>query len=509
MTALAPVKTGNIQLKFSTDGVTATVQLIDPKSKTAPKAEAIVNAIERAGITIDDKIKERVDQVVEATQKGEGPVEPFVVAEGTRPIHGKHEQINWDESLRAQLDEWQQEMPPDAYPVQAVTRVEPGQRFATLQPAVKPKPGRSLLGEEVPAKGEGMPLDFHMTIQRDEDDPSVLIAGVAGQVVQDELNVCVEPVHLINGDVGLETGHIATTAPIWIEGRISDHYVVQSDHNITTTGAIESAHVTSQKSIFVRRGIIGRHNGLVEATEDIVAKFVTDAFLKAGRDAVVGKQIMNSHICVGHSLEAPSAGLIGGSTFVQETLRVASVGSDADIPTRLVLGVKTAIVYQLTMIIKRVRAARDTLDRIQAIVDPLEEAKSRLTVDQRRILRELISKTDDAKKTIADDEKEYEKLIEDVFSDEPAALLIEKVINPKTTLCIRDRMTSFEREVRGPVRIERRKIKNATELVLLDDKGLVIRPLPSERIDPAQVIEGFETSNFERANTENQATPDT
>ncbi len=502
MNALAPVKTGNIQLSFSKDRVAATVRLIDPNSKKAPKPEAIINALERAGVTIDDEIRARVDQTIEDTKNGKGPVEPMIVAEATRPIHGKNEQIVWDESLEAQLGDWQEEMPADAYPVQAITRVEAGQRFARIQPAVSPKPGRDLFGEEVPANGSGEPLQLDPTIQHAEDDPSVLVAGVSGQVIQDELNVRIEPVYLIDGDIGLETGHVRTAAPIWVEGRICDRFAAQSDHHITTTSAIESAHVMSRRSIYVRRGIIGRQNGLVDAAEDIVAKFATDAFLKAGRDMVIGKQAMNSHLCAGRHLRAPAAGLIGGSAYIRETMHVASVGSDADIPTRIVLGVRTEVVFRLTTVAKRIRAARATLQRIQDLIDLLEAGKSNLNVEQRRVLRGLVSQTEDAEQAITGDEKEYTTLLDNLFADGPTSLHVEKVINPKTTLCIRDRMTRFDREVRGPVSVERQKIKNATELVLLDPKGIVIRPLPSERIDAEQVIEGFETPDFERAKVE-------
>ena len=496
MAALAPVKTGNIQLKLSSDGVAASVQFIDPDGKTALSPEPIIEALGKVGVTVTERIQEQITRAIEAAGECSGRMEPLIVAEGIRPTHGKDERIVWQEEWQTLCREWHEDMPPDAYPIHDVTRVETGQRFATLQPPIKPEAGTDLLGNSIPATGTCDPLVIDASIHRAEDDPCMLIAARCGQVVQRGLDVTIEPVHVVDGNVGVETGHVRTATRLWVDGRVCDHYAVQSADTITVAGAVESAGVTGERHIYVRRGIIGRRSGLVHAAQDIVAKFATEAYLRAGRDIIIGKQIMNSHLCVGRDLKAPHAGLIGGSAFVQGTLHVATVGSDADVPTHLALGVQTNTMCRLATVAKRIRAATDTLHRFQTIADALENAQDRLTDDQKLTLRSLLRKTANVKRTIAEDEKEHATLIERIFSDEPATLLVETLINPKTTLSIGDRRTSFEREVRGPVRIERRKVKNATELVLLDSKGLVIRPLPSERITAEQAAAEFHSSDF-------------
>lgn len=499
MPANALVKTGNFVIKFLHDGVIATIQLHDPKSKNTPSSEEITAELERAKVKIDDAICERIEQIIEDTREGNGPVEPLIIAEGVRPVQGRDEQVLWDEPFRRLADEWQEGLPPDAYPIQAIARVEPGQCFGTVQPAAKPKDGRNLTGELLKSSGSFKRLAPDETIERATDDTARLVALTGGHVVQQGMSLTIRPILSIEGNVGQETGHVTAESPLWIEGRIGDRYVVRTAGQICVNTSIEAAYVESGGSIYVRRGIVGRRSGLVKADEDIVAKFVTDAYLVAGRDLRLATELTNTHACVGRNLIAPTAGLIGGSVYVGGTIAVDTIGSDADIPTRVVLGVKPRSVFELSTLEKRIRAAERLVQDIKSLVQPLQTDTTRLNTDQRAQLRSLVAQTEKAEGDIERDRNKYLTLLETVLSDQPATLSVTTMINAKTTICLRDRMTTFEREMRGPIRIERRKIKNVTELVTVNARGEVIRPLPNERVAVDDVVRGLEVTSFEPA----------
>ena len=279
---------------------------------------------------------------------------------------------------------------------------------------------------------------------------------------------------------------------VHINGRVLDRFSVRSQGSITVGTAIEAAHVEADGDITVKRGILGHGSGLVTAKGNIIAKFCTEAHLSAKSDIKIGRQIMASNVCVGGKLIGTAAGLIGGCVYAGEGVEVATVGSDANVPTRVIIGVAPEVVREVAVLHRSLQKIKELIERIEELLGQLEPAEASLDDNQKKCVRELRDKTKTAKARIKADKARHDKLLAKVYTTGEHSVLVGNTIFAGTVIRISDRETVFRKNIKGPVSIEKRKLKNVTELVAVNKLTAGVTVLTSERFGVDTLLEGFE-----------------
>ena len=118
--------------------------------------------------------------------------------------------------------------------------------------------------------------------------------------------------------------------------------------------------------------------------------------------------------------------------------------------------------------------------RIDGELKPL--TKQRLTPEQRERVTELLFRVAEIESQIEDLKGSQGGMLESGRPQHPAFVLVAKVIHEGVTISIGSRQTTFDRSVKGPARIEERKVRGATELVCMNQLTGSSTILPSMQI---------------------------
>ncbi len=484
----ASAKTSSrIAVKISDDCMTASIEL-GPSAATHPLSAAeILEALDIAGVWIGDEVRERAEEVVKLAAGHESPLS-FVVAEGTPP-EGRDEAFVWNPQLQATAADWHSDVPFDFYTLNRIITIEQDTPIGTITPIVPPKDGRNVEGEVLRAKHEPVVVKLDDTVRRAEDDPSVIIANVAGKVVERGHTLSIDETLVIKGDVGFETGNIDSKVSVHISGGIPDRFEVKSLGNVAVGMSIEAARVSAGGDVTVSRGIVGRSLGLVTAGGNITFKYCADAHLVAAGDVKVGKQSMNSHLCIAGNLIAGSASLVGGTVFAKDRVDLANIGSQRHIPTRIVVGVHPDLIRVMAVMQRRIPRVEQLAEQIRDVLAQLRSLGQPLSTAQDERAKTLLALVDEATQVVAGDKEGWEELLAKVYTDAPSSVHVSGTIFARTVIRVEDRETVFYKDMKGPVVIEKRKMDRVTELVAVNKLTASVKILTSQKKPPTELID--------------------
>lgn len=469
--------------------MTASV-VLRPGADTSPLLVAeIVEALQTAGVLVDDEVRQRAEEFVTLAAGDETPGS-FIVAKGTPP-EGRDETFVWNPELEETAADWLSDAPVDFYTLNSIITVEKDSPIGTITPIVPPKDGRNVEGEVVPAKHAPVALKLDNTVRRADDNAATIIANVAGKVVEQGNTLSMDETLVVKGDVGFDTGNIDSKVSVHIGGMVPDRFEVKSSCGITVGMSIEAARVSAGGDVTVSRGIVGRGVGLVTAGGSITFKFCVDAHLVAAGDVKVGKQSMNSHLCVTGNLIAGSASFVGGTVFAKDRVDLAHIGSQGNVPTRIVVGVHPDVVRELALIEQRIQRVEKLVEQIRDVFAPLRNFKEPLPAALDKRAKAVLARADEATKKIAGDKNRREELLEKIYTDTPSSVRVSGTIFAGTVIRVADRQTMFRKDMKGPICIEKRNLENVTKLVAVNTLTASIKILTSEKRTPIELIDGL------------------
>lgn len=475
--------------------------------RLAPEAEAagltpgeIVAVLNAAKVAVDDSVVAHINEFVKQAAEGGRPAEPFLVAEGTPPTEGEDGRFAWDESIikteaeRAGADH---DGRVNYRTINMVRTVEAGQAFGKIIPPVAGKAGRDVHGNALKPKKPVEPVKLQANV-RLGDDGETVTAAEAGCVVFEGGKLGIREVVEIRGDVDFESGNINATSDVAIRGTVRDLFEVISKKRITIGGAVEAAKVQAAQDVVVRGGILARGLGVVKAGGTISTKFCDEARLEAEGDIEIGKEAINSHLHTMGKLRSSRAAIIGGQVYAREGAQVHTIGSDACIPTRVYVGIHPRVFKRARELDEQLKKRHESVRRIRAIVQPLLANVKRLAPAQKEQATELMYQADEIERSIAAQRADYEEMLAAHRPASDPKIEVQSRICQNAVIAIDDTEVRFHSEAKGPFRIEKRKIKNVTELVAVNTLSGSVTTLPSNQIDLNEIPDD-ERDPFEEA----------
>ena len=492
MSEVVAVKSKRLVIEFDTDAVVATIKVRKTEDDEPITKEDITEAVNKAEIDITDSVRERIKEYANLLKDSDLPPESYIIAEGTAPVYGEDGKLVWNEEYKAQAAEWDEEGTVNYYNVSSIVTVKKGTVIGKVLPPVSAVDGVNVKGQKVPSRGSSIALELDETIGRSPDDPSMVVALIDGRVRENQHLLKIEEVLHIPGNVSFETGNITSTVDVNINGKIGDRFEVKAKKSITVGMSIEAARVTAGEDVTVRRGIVARHGGLVTAVRDIVTKHAAEANLVAYRDIKIAKQLMNCQTCVNHNLIGPHAKIIGGCVFAGESVLADTLGSGANVRTRIVVGANPEVVRKMAVVQKRINTNKELVKRIREVIKPLTDGTQKLNAEQKEKVDSISERMEQAKKQTAADQKIYAELSEKVMAEGQPRVEVNRTIFPKVSIRIGDKEVHFEKEFKGPIIIEKRKMDRVTEVVAVNKLTASIITLKSQKCSVDELLEGFE-----------------
>lgn len=233
-------------------------------------------------------------------------------------------------------------------------------------------------------------------------------------------------------DVDLGCGNIDVSGSVHIHGTIRSGFQVHAGQDIDVDETIENANVKAGKSLSVGAGILASDEALIQAEDEIRAKFTQNAILRSGGDVILEVDT-NSTIEAARSIIAKegSGHLRGGHYVAGKSLIVKELGSTQGVETFVRLGMEPKQLRELARIQKDLRAAQAQAKKLQRQrgVQSAKRVGQSMTPEQAGGIRRSMKAQRDLKRTtdlLEQQQREFETAI---FEDGLPELRVEKAIH--------------------------------------------------------------------------------
>ena len=496
MSAAPTTEAARVTIIVASDAMSAQIKLRMSGSGEPLTEKEVLAALDGVGLDITDVVRAKAAAFIAAVTEDKNNQEGFPIAEASPPAPAVNGRLEWAPNFVSAADDWHDDGEQGLYSANAVVIVE---KDAAIGRIVDPQPahdGKDVRGKTIKLdrslRTNPLPLTIDDTIRRSEDDALDLISNRRGRVVQTGQQLSIVEVLEIDGSVDHETGNVETALAVFVGDRVVDGSSVTAGGSVTVGSAVEAANITSGGDVVVRRGILGQSKGWVRAEGSITARDASEANLAAGQDLKVGKQLMNSFGCLGGQLIAPTASLIGGRLFAGGCVEIHDIGSEANVVTRLVVGVVAHAVHELAELADRIKQTKTMAERMRALLQPLLDAANPLDEKRRDLVTAYLSLAEKAEARVRDDDARREKLHEQLYTETVPSIQVLGTIYGGVTIQLGNRETVFRDDYEGPVLLERRKIKNVTEIVAVNPSTKSVKVLKSERTSAEALVESLE-----------------
>ena len=358
------VEYGKVVVDVSRDKLSAIVRFEIGSRQTVPTVEMIKEALAIKNVTYG------VD--AEAIQEAHDNARTTIVAWGQAPVNGRDAAIvrkfNPGEKGVPVVDDHDRA---DYKNLNMFLRAVKGQLLAERIPHTKGVPGVNIHGENIAAKnGKPKPLPKgRNTIVQDEN---FVIADMDGQIVDRGNKIDVDPRLEIKGDVGMATGNIDFDGAVTILGSVEAGFIVKASGDIEISGMVSGANIEGS-NIFIKGGVRGMNRGTVKARGDFRAAFAENADIEAGGDIFIQDVAMHSTIRAGHHLimDGGKGQITGGNIAAGEEIRAKCIGNEANVITRLSVGVNPMLQKEYQQVLKEYNESKKRLEMLNKTLTTL------------------------------------------------------------------------------------------------------------------------------------------
>ncbi len=476
-----------VEVVVSDDRLTASVRHRDRSS--LPDPVAITEALQQAGVVVNETVAARVAAYCERAADDAPDDEPCVVAKGQACVEGRDEEFIWDEAFgRGQVDP-ESDAAVDYYTFNSIITVSENTRIGRIVPLREPRNGMDVYGETIRPAHQPVSIELDNSVRRDPNEPEQIITNVAGRVVSKAGRLYIDEVLDIKGDVDFSVGKVDSSIDVNVSGTVRDRFAVKSVKCISIGGAVEAAMVEAGEDVAVRGGIVSRNEGRVVAQGNVGARFCDEADIRAGGDVLITRELMNCRVFAAGRLMSERGSVIGGNVYARQGGEIATIGSDANVHTRMAIGTHPIHIREAEAIDRGIQARLDVVRKVREKVQPLMANIKRLAPAQKEQATELLFKADEAEMQIKAESKRREELL---GGGAECKLRVTKIIYPGVTLSIGPRATVIQREIKGPIVIESRKVENVTEIVAVNPLTGSVTVLPNTILPTNDLLKGFE-----------------
>lgn len=365
---------GTVDLVIQDDGMAATMMLTGPSgSGQDVTMEQVREALQAKNIVFginEDKIHSILEERIYYQE--------FLIAEGKEPVAGRDGQIKDYFPRKAEMKFASKDNGDIDYKnLNLIHNVKAGQVVCEIMRPTLPQDGMDVCGRTVRGKmGTMPPIPQGKNVIFNESNDK-LITACEGNLTFRSGRFLVEKIFEVAGNVDNSVGNIEFTGSVVIRGDVYEGFEVTAKGDITVMGMVEGAKLNASGSIILQKGMRGMKIGVLEAGEDITAKFLENCKIYAKRD-IRAEYIINSEVSCGHDLvlNGRRGAFIGGSCSVHNCMTVREVGAASNATTTVTLGMTPQLLEEM-------KAASRDLDVITRKLTEIQKDIAYLTSKQK------------------------------------------------------------------------------------------------------------------------------
>ena len=294
---------------------------------------------------------------------------PYLVAEGTAPIHGLDAKIHYNfetEPDKIHIRE-RKDGSIDFKELNKISNVIKGQPLASKTRPESGVDGRTVYGQYIPARdGRDIDIDIGTNVALTEDGMKA-VATDNGHVMLKNGKIIVDTVLLIPGSVDASTGNVNVLGSVEIKGNVEDGYSVAAQGRIEVAGYVGRANLSAGGDIVVSRGVNGGESdafGHIVAGKSVWSSFIQNARVEAGEFVIVSSGIVNSDVVSQKKVlcKGRRAKIVGGNIRALEEVNAVILGSAGGSETRIEVGFDPRVSGELEELLKRRREIETLYD---------------------------------------------------------------------------------------------------------------------------------------------------
>lgn len=394
----------------------------------APTMEMLTAALEKAGVTHHIDREKLRELAVEPVYNHD-----ILVAKGIAPVNGMDGtatfQFETGKSLKPRENE---DGTVDFHDLQIVENVTKGQVLCVLTLPTEGSPGISVKGKELPQKkGKPVPPCTGKNTELNQDGTAVL-AKMSGQVEFDGRKIHVNETFFVRGNVDNSTGDILVEGSLDVAGMVLPGFKIEAGRHINVKGTVENAVVKAGGNIELMSGITGSE---LYCDGDLKCRFIEGCRVFVKGD-ITAEYILNSDIKCGKNVKTVGkrSKIIGGTCLAGQNIETTTVGSIANVKTKLELGTDYTVIERQQRLTVRIPELEKQIESLKPLIGLLRqrEQSNRLTPDKVEILKNAQYSYDASMEELAAARKEMEEIAQAINNRGYGRIICSGTIFPGT-----------------------------------------------------------------------------
>jgi len=344
--------------------------------------------------------------------------EPLVIARGYPAGEGKDPEIAYHfETDYLQAGKMLEDGTIDWKDRGEIPQVDEGDLLAEIIPGVYGAVGMDVLGNEIPADPIAkVNLAAGKGVKKSSNGNRYVASSKGTPNLSDDQTLTVSPILQIEGDVGIETGHIEFDGHIEIEGTVQSGYQVR--------GTSLRAQGMHNAEIFIRGDVVvtgGIFDSVIKCQGNVKAVHIHKSAIDAGGDLTIDKEIIDSTVELQGTCQADYGTIISSKIAARNGILAQNIGTAMSKPSHLDVGVDHKLRRELSglkkmfakserkkkEIVPKIKALRVESDQINGELGEVAQKQDQIMV-QLRQLQDKFSAQETLDETV---QSEYEKAV--------------------------------------------------------------------------------------------------
>ncbi len=322
------------ELNLSNDHMTAHA-LIDETFIHLWNLENLEEGLQNRGIQVEliqDNMKKMLDN----------PGAPYQVAVGEPPVpgvDGNLEDLLGLEENSKLLPAITEKDRADFKELDAIRNIRQGQVIMKRTSPLPGTPGQNVLGQPVLCKdGDDIPFPDIPNTEISESGQE-MISTVDGCAYLDGERIILVPALLIQGHVDYSTGNISASVTVNVNGDVLSGFMVESEMDVIVKGTVEGGRIIAKGNVILPGGVQGKGEADIQAGNNVDAKFINAAKVRAKGEINVHGSIIQSNLQAKRiQAKDQNAEIIGGTINAADDVCADLIGSDMGVKTEVRLG---------------------------------------------------------------------------------------------------------------------------------------------------------------------------
>ncbi len=250
-----------------------------------------------------------------------------------------------------------------------IPQVAPGEVVARKNPSHPGEPGTDVFGHILnPPEPRDALLSADSGTELSDDGSTVTATEEGRPSVSAVGAVSVYPEYRVEGDIGLDTGHVNFHGRVVVPGAVESGFRVRCGELVA--GEVREADIEATGNVSVAGGVIGGH---IHAGGTVRVLYLQKASLEVSGDVIVDKEAVESTVECGGAFLSPRCTVLGSEVTARKGIFVAAVGSETAAATRLVVGVEEPGAKELARLNAAIAERKDAMAGLEGEKERLHE----------------------------------------------------------------------------------------------------------------------------------------